>query len=71
MNAVKARTENDDVYRRLDEITMSSPERELAKARMRTAEEAVDAIADVVGEIRASVASVKRGIVMWTQRART
>lgn len=71
MNAVKASTRNDDVYRRLDEITMSSPERELAKARMRTAEEAVDAISNAVGEIRASVASVKRGIVVWTQRART
>ncbi len=71
MNQVNAITRDDDIYRRLDEITMSSPERELAKARMRTAEGAVDAISNAVGEIRASMASVKRGIVVWTQRVRT
>jgi hypothetical protein len=70
MNDVKNRTEHDDLYRRLDEITMSAPERELAKAQMRAAENAVDALSQAVGEIRASAASVKRGIVVWTQRAR-
>ena len=62
---------NDLIYRRLDEIAMSGPQRELAKAQMHAAEATVDAIANVVGEIRASVASVKRGVTVLAHRART
>jgi len=62
---------NDAVYRQLDQITMSAPQREHAKAQMHAAEDAVEAIARILAEIRAAVGSTKRGALVVAQRARS
>jgi hypothetical protein len=62
MKSIQRPTAKHTLYRRIDEIQMSTADRELAKAQLRAAEDLADVMCGALAAIRSSIAFVARHV---------
>jgi hypothetical protein len=62
MRRVQRKLANDTLYRRIDELPMSTTDRRIAKAQLRDADDFVDGVFSLVAAMRSTAARVSRHV---------